>query len=141
MKQLHALEDLMSPVGNYKAYRATYEERDQSKPSIPVLSLLLKDLLFANDGNPTYLNNTEDKSMRLINISKLKSIYGRISQFTTGNRLKSYIIDRSTSVITAEDYCANLRALKEQALYKYSCLCEPKSGDDVLRLRAKWMSS
>lgn len=141
MKQLHALEDLMSPVGNYKAYRTIYEERDQSKPSIPVLSLLLKDLLFANDGNPTYLNNPEDKAMRLINISKLKSIYGRISQFTAASQLKSYVMERTHSVVAAEDYCSSLRALKEQALYKYSCLCEPKSGDDVLRLRAKWMSS
>ena len=131
----------MSPVGNYKAYRAMYEERDQSKPTIPVLSLLLKDLLFTNDGNPTYLNNLKEKSKRLINISKFKLIYDRICQFVEANHHRSYLFERTASAAITEEYCNSLRVLKEQALYKYSCLCEPKSGDDILRLRAKWMQS
>ncbi|KAI9218435.1 ras guanine nucleotide exchange factor domain-containing protein [Blastocladiella britannica] len=40
-----------------------------------------------------------------------------------------------------ERYCKQLRALKEQAIYKYSCLCEKRAGaagGDSVRLIDKW---
>jgi hypothetical protein len=139
MKQLQALEETLSPMGNYKQYRLMIESFDTSNPHIPILSLLLKDLLFSQDGNPTYLNSPPEKSQRLINIPKFESILQRMVKFWNGHHA-AYQIKKSATFAAVEDYCVNLRALKEQPLYKYSLLCEPKSGDDVLRLREKWMN-
>ncbi|KAJ3324440.1 hypothetical protein HDV06_006851 [Boothiomyces sp. JEL0866] len=142
MKQLQMLEDLTTPVGNYKVLRAAIEELDTGKTYIPVLSLLLKDLFFMNEGNNTFLNATPDmeKAERTINLEKITLIYTHIVNFT--NLASSPLsIKRDTSGMQlAEEYCSNLRALKEAPLYKYSCLCEAKSGDDQLRLRDKWMT-
>ncbi len=141
MKQLQALEDALSPIGNYKQYRSMIETFDTNNPHIPILSLLLKDLLFSQDGNPTYLNSPPEKSQRLINIPKFEAIFQRMVKFWTSHQVRYNFKKPRSSVTAVEDYCANLRALKEQPLYKYSLLCEPKSGDDVLRLREKWMNS
>lgn len=138
MKQLHGLEDLMTPIGNYKAYRAYIENLDLAKPFIPVISLILKDILFANDGNPTYLNNSTEK---LINFSKIRGIFDRVSAFSISNHSNLYPrLEDGSHQHSVEEYCNNLRGLKEQHLYKYSLLCEPKQGDDALRLRTKWMN-
>jgi hypothetical protein len=137
MKQLAELETLMSPTNNYKTYRAELEEliQDPAKPSfIPVLGLFLKDLLFLNDGNPKMLSN--EQNVALLNVDKLLVLYTKITSVTQGASGSSTTDDKNVYI----SYCANLRALKEQALYKYSTLCEPKEGDDVLRLREKWMN-
>jgi hypothetical protein len=134
MKTLHALEDLMTPLGNYKAYRSMMEDFDTSKPHIPIISLLLKDLLFGNDGNPTFV------SPGMVNWEKLTNLYQRCKEVC--KKRASYTAPVGlVDLVPCMEYCRSLRSLKEQALYKYSCLCEPKSGDDVLRLREKWMKS
>ncbi|KAJ3276232.1 hypothetical protein HDV01_005680 [Terramyces sp. JEL0728] len=142
MKQLQGVEELTTPVGNYKVFRAAIEELDQGKSYIPVLSLLLKDLFFMNEGNPTYVNATpdQDKAERTINFDKITLIYNHIVHFTNLTSSPLAIKRDSIGMQIAEDYCNNLRALKEAPLYKYSCLCEAKSGDDQLRLRDKWMT-
>ena len=138
-KQLERLEEIMTPLGNYKAYRAYVAEMDANCPHIPVVSLMLKDLLFAHDGNPTILPDKETKT--LINYSKLKSIYDRVSIFSKLHHAKTFQIPKDTPGFNiAEEYCQNLRRLNEQQLYKYSLLCEPKVGDEHLNLRGKWMT-
>lgn len=135
-RQLEDLETLLSPMNNFKIYRAMMEELEQSKTRtrcIPIISLFLKDLLFFNDGNP------KNTPKGLVSIDKVRSIDKKIVQFLVPQAIPSSL-DASATNEDVRHFCQNLRALKEPALYKYSCLCEPKSGDDVLRLREKWMT-
>jgi Rap guanine nucleotide exchange factor 5 len=132
MKQLTVLEDLFAPMGNYKKYRAIAETVDTTRPHIPIFSLLLKDIFFIHEGNPTFQDGV------LINLSKFNSIIQKINKFFQFTKQEYTMKDGMVSY-SAEEYCANLRTLKEQALYKYSCLCEPKEGDETLKLRSKWM--
>ena len=135
-KQLNTLEETLSPMGNYKNYRLLLDDIDPTRPCIPILSTFLKDLLFANDGNPNFVDKTD-----LINLSKFVSIMTRIRKFCNFSH-NQYVLklDGNNQAMT-EEYCKHLRTLKDAALYKYSCLCEPKNGDDSLALRSKWMSS
>ncbi|KAH6584821.1 hypothetical protein BASA61_007189 [Batrachochytrium salamandrivorans] len=139
VKQLNELEALLSPTNNFRIYRSLVAEIEEEqlknrRPYIPILSLFLKDFLFMNDGNPKIVDNG------CINVDKLRTMYSRASEalLVQNNRYSTCFTGQPTPL---QLYCNNLRALKEQALYKYSCLCEPKNnpGDDI-RLREKWMS-
>jgi hypothetical protein len=138
MKQLAVLEEAMTPIGNYKNYRAIIAEINNSKPYIPIISLFLKDIFFSNDGNQTFTTSHEDKSSRLINIPKFEEIMGKIKGFCTSNQ-RFPVSKRDLS--DSEDYFSKIKSLKEPVLYKYSLLCQAKNGDDAtLRLREKWMN-
>jgi hypothetical protein len=140
MKQLAAIEETLHPGGNYKNYRSLMEEYDQTKPYVPIISLFLKDLFFANDGNPTFLAGKTDATIKMINLPKFESIFQRVKTFCQNKKNLVSFKKTTQPYIAAEDYFKSIRALKEQALYKYSCLCEPKDGDDNLKLRQKWMN-
>jgi hypothetical protein len=146
LKQLSELEHFLSPSSNHKAYRlaidtltksTTKDKNNKAQPIIPILSIFLKDLIFMNDGNLKYFNEND----KIINIDKLKLIYCSIMQMITLQKApysKELLIE-SSSLNTIE-YCLHLRALKEDILYKYSCLCEIKVGQgDTVRLRDKWI--
>ncbi|KAI9143235.1 ras guanine nucleotide exchange factor domain-containing protein [Paraphysoderma sedebokerense] len=129
------LEELVSPQGNYKNYRAIYDQMEREKgsvPFIPFFGLFLKDLLFINDGNPKKLENG------LINFSKLRTITSKISTIQAWQSVPmNFPVSENTK--TYADYVRSLRALKEPALYKYSLLCEAKNGDgNSVRLVDKW---
>ncbi|KAI8925780.1 ras guanine nucleotide exchange factor domain-containing protein [Entophlyctis helioformis] len=170
VKQLGEMEGLLSPMSNFRTYRALLDELEEEayktralaggvggaggvsgaggaggaggatpKPYVPILSLFLKDLLFMNDGNPKMTESG------CINVDKLRTLYGRILQLlmaqeTGYGQLSGVGSGGAAMASTVAVYCSTMRSLKEQALYKYSCLCEPKQGDtDSLRLREKWM--
>ena len=139
-KQLEELEAFLSPANNYKAYRAHMDDTDYPQLRIPILSLFIKDLFFTNDGNSTYSEKLDEKGNKLINMEKLETIYKKTNTFV--KQFKNPLpIREKLDQTNAQFVVNNMRSLKEQALYKYSCLCEPKSGDtDTLRLREKWMS-
>eukprot|EP00842_Homolaphlyctis_polyrhiza_P006117 jgi/Hompol1/6506/HPOL_002388-RA len=141
VKQLNDLESVLSPTNNFRIYRSLVEEYNEEmvksrKPYIPILSLFLKDFLFINDGNPKITENGN------INVDKLRTLYLRATQVLATQSCSYYGPGGPSSPASSpvQAYCSNLRALKEPALYKYSCLCEPKSGDDQIRLREKWMA-
>jgi hypothetical protein len=105
---------------------------------VPIISILLKDLYFTNDGNPKYLLQPaqEDKSLRLINIEKMLIISKMVLDFCRNQKQRLLPVDINPN---AKHVVTHMKALKEQALYKYSCLCEPKTGDGEVNLREKWM--
>jgi hypothetical protein len=133
MKQLKELELFLSPTSNYKTYRLALEGLEKTDVRVPILSLLIKDLFFSNDGNPKYISNKIDK---LINIQKMISISTQIMDFIrTQHQVELNIEDIDKDALIMVN---NMKSLKEQALYKYSCLCEPKTGDETVNLRDKW---
>ncbi|KAI8907229.1 ras guanine nucleotide exchange factor domain-containing protein [Gorgonomyces haynaldii] len=138
-KQLAELESFLSPAGNYKNYRQQLSELDALEFKIPILSLFVKDLFFTNDGNPQYTDKVDEKSLKLINLDKLIGLYKKASSFCLEQR-RSPPAKPPGDYQEANNAVHNMRALKEQPLYKYSLLCEPKQGDnETLRLREKWM--
>lgn len=138
---MHDLETFLAPNSNYKVYRNAIEELNSSVNRVPILSLFLKDLFFTNDGNPKYVAmnpETAEKSLRLINFDKLLLISKKVIDFC---RIQS---QPHISLETDNDsrFIVNhMKSLKEQQLYKYSCLCEAKTGDGEVNLRDKWMNS
>ena len=99
-------------------------------PVLPIISLFLKDLLFMSDGNPKILSD-----VKMINFAKLKSVNIAISRIIIYQKGKYELRPISPQTL---DYCANLRALKEAALYKYSKLAETRAGEQSERLIDKW---
>ena len=138
---LHEIESIMDPQFNYQAYRE-YESRFMADPFIPFLGLYLKDLTFANDGNPKMLENG------LINFTKNWSIFEIIGRIKNFQSRPMVVEDNGTSAETYE-YCMKLIALPEKRLYNYSLLCEPRKAssetgkkddgaNDSVRLIEKW---
>lgn len=154
------MESLMSPQNNFRNYRelilsfeadiceqlsslpkrsATGIETSQSPSQrkvnntavIPILSLFMKDLLFTSDGNPKRFDDTG-----LLNWGKLMGMYQSVKRVLIYQRY-SYSIPIANEDI--RDFCANLRSLKEDTLYKYSCLAEARAGDaGTVRMINKW---
>ncbi|KAJ3049622.1 hypothetical protein HK097_009394 [Rhizophlyctis rosea] len=139
-KTLDELETLLSPQHNYRSYRTLLDQTEKHstpQPLIPILGLLLKDLLFLDDGNKTKLENG------LINFSKFRTMYMNVARFASYQEVRYSSTmgqDRVSSeqVAVVSEFVRNLRCLKEAALYKYSCLCEAKVGAEET-LRDKWM--
>lgn len=127
---LHDLERLMTPAGNYSAYRVVEARKHQH--FLPFFGLALKDLVFANDGNPKRLENG------LINFGKLRLLASAVQ------RIMIYQSNRYEFEVEQEyyNYCDKPVYIQDEArLYRYSLLCEPRASgenDPPLRLVDKW---
>lgn len=144
LKQLEEMESFLSPLSNFKAYRSAMDQHIQSStasstPIVPILGIFVKDLVFMNDGNPKFVAGQPEGT---VNFDKLRAIYTNVCRMVQLQRTaypESLFHDIPSQV---DGYLENMPVLKEDALYKYSCLCEAKSGDgDTLRLRDKWMKN
>jgi hypothetical protein len=139
LNYLTEIEAYFSPVSNHRAYRTALskfmEAEIPTEPIIPIISIFLKDLMFINDGNGKYIPSDSVN----INFEKLRTIYCSVMQMVKIQK-SSYKETLMEVPNETYEYCLRMHALKEDALYKYSCLCEAKSGDsEKLRLREKWM--
>ncbi|KAI9203102.1 ras guanine nucleotide exchange factor domain-containing protein [Polychytrium aggregatum] len=130
-RQLKELEEFFNPQCNFRTYRAELDLLDsRNYPLIPILGLFMKDLLFINDGNPKYTNES------MINFAKLRTVYCTISRFSSWKCRPFFGIPDATGL---QAYVRGLKALNEAALYKYSCLCEHREGEKE-RLLDKWLA-
>eukprot|EP01103_Thecamoeba_quadrilineata_P018757 TRINITY_DN7337_c0_g1_i2.p1 TRINITY_DN7337_c0_g1~~TRINITY_DN7337_c0_g1_i2.p1 ORF type:complete len:831 (+),score=161.85 TRINITY_DN7337_c0_g1_i2:48-2540(+) len=73
---LKKYESLVSPNGNYKAYRSLLRSCTYC---IPILAVLQRDMMYMHEGNPTFVNGmrTEEKSNtegQIINFEKLRTM-------------------------------------------------------------------
>ncbi|XP_049849004.1 ras guanine nucleotide exchange factor K-like, partial [Schistocerca gregaria] len=73
MQTLSTLELLMDMRGSYKYYR-TALKKIKNTSCIPSITILLKDLIFIEDGNPDVING-------LINWSKRRQAFQQIAEF------------------------------------------------------------
>jgi hypothetical protein len=78
----------------------------------------------------------------LINFSKIRAITDLI-QLLREWQLHLYHLPTNVGPIPDQivQYCHNLRAIKDAAIYKYSCLCETKNGAESNRLLDKWTAN
>jgi hypothetical protein len=74
-KQLYSeIEKLCDPSRNMKAYRELLLTR--MPPSLPFIPIYMKDLIFMNDGNPSFFKN-------MVNFDKLRMIGNRVREVTS----------------------------------------------------------
>lgn len=67
MKMFTDIQQLMDPSRNMSKYRQHLAQVTHEPPVIPIYPILLKDLTFAHDGNPTFQE-------KLVNFEKLRFI-------------------------------------------------------------------
>lgn len=113
------LEGLIVPTANYRVYRSLAKEL----PSLPVLAVLQRDLLFMYDGNPHYLGPRGD----LINVEKMRMIGGAIQDFVTHVQ-KSAPTSNITLKKKIRHHLKHAFFLSTEALYQHSLACEPSQS-------------
>ncbi|XP_068996736.1 rap guanine nucleotide exchange factor 3 isoform X2 [Embiotoca jacksoni] len=115
MKRIYcAYERLMDPSRNHRAYRLAVAKL--SPPYIPLMPLLLKDMTFIHEGNPTYVE-------KLVNFEKMRML-AKTVKIVRGCRSQPYVpsspqrglADRmflegsSTRISTYSDHALPLRS-------------------------------
>ncbi|KAJ3211604.1 RasGEF [Dinochytrium kinnereticum] len=123
-KILGMYEDLQRKFGysyNFKAYREM--EQKCLPPAIPIFGLVIKDLTFMNDGNPTFLPSG------LINFEKLSCIFYAASRISWYQRF-SYSFAEESGVekgkkCSISEYLHRLPNFPESHLLVLSKLLEP----------------
>ncbi|KAJ3339730.1 hypothetical protein HDU93_007846 [Gonapodya sp. JEL0774] len=131
------LERVVNPEGNFGVYRGIYSSFQRgdvdstgvssapasAKPFIPIFSLIMKDFLFVNDGNPRFAD--ESGPAPLINWAKLTMISEAVRTIERLQRTP-YTFPDAFSTDMPQNY---YQTLSDKVLYKYSQLCEARAGE------------
>ncbi|KRZ68376.1 Rap guanine nucleotide exchange factor 4, partial [Trichinella papuae] len=119
-KLFFEFESLLDPSRNHRAYRLLVAK--MKPPTIPFIPLLLKDLLFAHEGNKTYFDG-------MVNFEKMHMM----AQTLRNHRMyKSQMpqIDSSKIPMDAQHLVRNFRIIDDQRKFlRLSQLLEPKQKD------------
>lgn len=119
LEKWKALEQLMSPIGNFRALRALHDA--VPPPLIPTPTLYMKDLLFIEDGNEDWY----DKEKNLISWEKIK-LLGKI---LTRIQLAQEVPYKYHKVHVIHNFLTDLTALSEDELDKLSRSRESRSAE------------
>ncbi len=101
--KLQKLEQTMTPLQNYKKYRAIFKEKEH--PKIPYFAVILKDLMFVNIGNCDYTDSG------VINFEKLILVYDKISEVT--KQQKECRSARKLSLHAYREFGRNRRSIRK----------------------------
>ncbi|KRZ19058.1 Rap guanine nucleotide exchange factor 4 [Trichinella zimbabwensis] len=113
-KLFFEFESLLDPSRNHRAYRLLVAK--MKPPTIPFIPLLLKDLLFAHEGNKTYFDGMHMMAQTLRNHRMYKSQMPQI--------------DSSKIPMDAQHLVRNFRIIDDQRKFlRLSQLLEPKQKD------------
>jgi son of sevenless-like protein len=117
----HQLEDLMTPLGNFKYYRQLLAESKDKKPIVPYLVVFLRDLTFINDGNEERLPMPQKPDVKLPNFEKMVLLGQQILELEAYRKVP-YTLDGDSSVATA---LRNAMYFDEDTLHRLSLEQEP----------------
>ncbi|KAJ3102225.1 RasGEF [Phlyctochytrium planicorne] len=133
----NTLNRTVSDEGSYRTYRQAIVALKDRKPEIPILPYLgvnLKDLTFAEDGNPTHLSPTEVSAAlkvpqeaitteKMINFTKFR-LLSKLLENISASQKGSYDFkaDDKIQIWLKEDWVA----LDTADLYEHSRQCEPR---------------
>ncbi|ORX97260.1 ras GEF [Basidiobolus meristosporus CBS 931.73] len=113
------LTTVISRSDNHRTYRTCLQATGASVPVVPYLGFHLTDLVFAEDGNPSYV-----KPVFLINFAKFRlisKILGEIVQY-------QHLQYEFNEIPRIHEFLKNGMVMySEDELYLYSLQCEPKS--------------
>eukprot|EP01117_Protostelium_nocturnum_P019738 TRINITY_DN862_c0_g1_i1.p1 TRINITY_DN862_c0_g1~~TRINITY_DN862_c0_g1_i1.p1 ORF type:complete len:512 (+),score=132.05 TRINITY_DN862_c0_g1_i1:295-1830(+) len=109
------LNALMDSKSNYREYRNAI--KDRRLPLLPYLGIVLRDLLFIEEGNPDYIG---DKNDRVINFEKIQ-LLGEVLSAVRKQQEVGFPFDTNRVL---QKYFNSLVYLTEELLYKQSLMCE-----------------
>lgn len=117
----HQLEDLMTPLGNFKYYRQLLAESKDKKPIVPYLVVFLRDLTFINDGNEERLPMPQKPDVKLPNFEKMVLLGQQILELEAYRKVP-YTLEGDSAVATA---LRNAMYFDEDTLHRRSLEQEP----------------
>jgi hypothetical protein len=117
----HQLEDLMTPLGNFKYYRQLLAESRDKRPIVPYLVVFLRDLTFINDGNEERLPMPQKPEIKLPNFEKMVLLGQQILELEAYRKVP-YTLDADSAVTNA---LRNVMYLDEDTLHRRSVEQEP----------------
>eukprot|EP01114_Cavostelium_apophysatum_P016104 TRINITY_DN4525_c0_g1_i1.p1 TRINITY_DN4525_c0_g1~~TRINITY_DN4525_c0_g1_i1.p1 ORF type:complete len:1270 (-),score=350.50 TRINITY_DN4525_c0_g1_i1:96-3905(-) len=120
---LAEMEKLMSVDSSYKSYREAI--RSSTPPCIPYLGTHLSDLVFIDEGNPSYLTG-------LINISKWVLTYKQIFEITKYQAIPFNFRSVPTIMQFVKDIPSREEKVYGLQLYDVSLSREPRGAEKVL---------
>jgi len=110
------LNQLMESKSNYRDYRGAMRER--KGPVLPYLGVILRDILFIEEGNKNYVGDSKDQ---IINFEKIQLLGEVLIQVRKQQENMSYPFDNVTAL---QHFFMTLTSLPEENLYKQSLMCE-----------------
>jgi son of sevenless len=119
LEKWKALEQMMSPIGNFRALRALHD--NVAPPLIPTPTLYMKDLLFIEDGNEDWY----DKEKNLISWEKIK-LLGKILARV---QLAQEVPYKFHKVHVIHNFLTDLKTLTEDELDQLSRQRESRSAE------------
>jgi hypothetical protein len=133
MEVWDTLNRVLSSEQNFKTYRNWLLKREPNEPAIPYLGLTLRDLVFAEDGNRTYIEERPPKSasedamnlsgrVRSINVRKMQQINNIIDDIVAFQSQK-YTFEPIPFV--QQWIKENFKVVEEETLHQLSIKCEP----------------
>jgi hypothetical protein len=118
------LDNVTAPTSNYKNYRILSKDI----PSLPILAVVQRDLLFMYEGNPDYLpapgNPTPGHGEQLINMDKMRMVGSTIQDFVHHVQ-RNAPVTNITPKKKIRRFLKNAPFLSNEALYQQSLICEP----------------
>lgn len=124
----HQLEEVMTPLGNFKYYRQLLGDARDKKPIIPYLVVFLRDLTFINDGNEERLPMPQKPDIKLPNFEKMVLLGQQILELEAYRKVP-YTLENDNTVAAA---LRNVPYLDEDTLHHRSLEQEPiQGGADV----------
>ncbi|KAJ3215349.1 RasGEF [Dinochytrium kinnereticum] len=133
----NTLNRTVSDEGSYRVYRhhiSALKDRKPESPLLPYLGVNLKDLTFAEDGNPTHLSLAEVATTlrmpqqsvsdeKVINFTKFRMISKLLDSIVaTQKGLYDFKADEKVQMWLKEDWVC----LETAELYEQSKICEPR---------------
>jgi len=107
---------LMESKSNYRDYRAAMRER--RGPVLPYLGVILRDILFIEEGNKNFVGDSKDQ---VINFEKIQLLGEVLIQVRKQQENVSYPFD---NVSALQQFFLTVTSLPEENLYKQSLMCE-----------------
>jgi len=109
------LNRLMENKSNYRDYRT--HMRDRKGPVVPYLGVILRDILFIEEGNKNFIGDPKDQ---VFNFEKIQ-LLGEVLTNVRRQQETGYAFD---TIPALQNFFKTLVSLPEENLYKQSLMCE-----------------
>ncbi|PRP76499.1 hypothetical protein PROFUN_15151 [Planoprotostelium fungivorum] len=113
------LNQLMESRSNYRDYRL--HMRDRKLPVVPYLGVILRDVLFIEEGNKNYVGDSKEG---IFNFEKIQ-LLGEVLSNVRRQQEVGYGFE---TIPALQNYFKTLISFPEEVLYKQSLMCEPNAA-------------
>eukprot|EP01087_Luapelamoeba_hula_P015539 TRINITY_DN4655_c0_g3_i1.p1 TRINITY_DN4655_c0_g3~~TRINITY_DN4655_c0_g3_i1.p1 ORF type:complete len:1531 (+),score=276.09 TRINITY_DN4655_c0_g3_i1:246-4838(+) len=118
LKRYKSLMLIADTQGNFGYYRQLAKKI--APPMVPYLALISKDLFGLEEGNPTFLDQTEEGVPKVVNISKMRLLWKQVTKFSDYQIAYSLPSHQKLHIL-------NMTTMTEKELYDESYRLEPRA--------------